>query len=163
MYVLPQEEGKPMKLVVPMSLQMRWVELPPYFFAASETTRDVAIDYIETPIDLLPPHKFDRWAIENRENVATCGTSKGLLKVGKVYVNKFIAVIIATSQEQVTHVAQGVMHGIHNLFPPRRQEEQEPILQKKLKKREGTFADKKCILGFDFDNTNKTIWLEEVR
>jgi hypothetical protein len=28
-YVLPQEEGKPMKLVVPTPLQIGWVELPP--------------------------------------------------------------------------------------------------------------------------------------
>jgi hypothetical protein len=30
-YVLPQEDGKPITLVVPMSLQMGWVESPPYF------------------------------------------------------------------------------------------------------------------------------------
>jgi hypothetical protein len=34
MYVLPQEDGKPVKLVVPTSLQMGWVKLPPYFCAA---------------------------------------------------------------------------------------------------------------------------------
>ncbi len=33
-YVLPQEDGKPVKLVVPTSLQMGWVESPPYFCAA---------------------------------------------------------------------------------------------------------------------------------
>ncbi len=32
-----------------------------------------------------------------------------------------------------------------------------------MKKGEGTFVDKKFILGFDFDGTNKTIWLEEGR
>ena len=41
-YVLPQEEGEPTRLVVPTSLQMGWVESPPYFCAASETARDVA-------------------------------------------------------------------------------------------------------------------------
>ena len=41
-YVLPQEEGKPPKLVIPTSLQMGWLESPPYFGAASETARDVA-------------------------------------------------------------------------------------------------------------------------
>ena len=35
-YVLPQEPGKPIhiQLVVPVSLQMGWVESPPYFCAA---------------------------------------------------------------------------------------------------------------------------------
>jgi hypothetical protein len=49
------------------------------------------------------------------------------------------------------------------MFFPSRKEGQDPILEKKLKKGEGTFADKKCILGFDFDGTNKTLWLEEGR
>ena len=41
-YVLPQEEGEPVRLVVPTSLQMGWIESSPYFCAASETARDVA-------------------------------------------------------------------------------------------------------------------------
>ena len=36
-YVLPQKEGEPVRLVVPMTLQMGWIEPPPYFCAASET------------------------------------------------------------------------------------------------------------------------------
>jgi hypothetical protein len=57
-YVLPQEEGKPITLVIPMCLQMGWVEFPPYFCAATETTRDITADYCNTPIESLPPHKF---------------------------------------------------------------------------------------------------------
>ncbi len=41
-YVLPQRTGQPIYLVVPTSLQMRWVESPPFFCTASETARDVA-------------------------------------------------------------------------------------------------------------------------
>ncbi len=41
-YVLPQEEGKPITLVVPTFLQMGWVESPPYFCAAMETSRDIS-------------------------------------------------------------------------------------------------------------------------
>ena len=46
------------KLVVPTSLQMGWVEFPPYFCALSETGRDVAEQYIETPVGSLAEHKF---------------------------------------------------------------------------------------------------------
>jgi hypothetical protein len=42
-YVLPQEEGMPITLVVPTSLQMGWVESPPYFCAATETARDIPV------------------------------------------------------------------------------------------------------------------------
>ena len=57
-YVLPQRPGKPTKLVIPTSLQMGWIESPPFFCAASETGRDVAEQYVETRIGSLPDHKF---------------------------------------------------------------------------------------------------------
>ena len=57
-YVLPQEDDMPITLVVPTSLQMGWVESPPYFCAAMETTRDIAVDYCDTPVRSLPNHKF---------------------------------------------------------------------------------------------------------
>jgi len=56
-YVLPQEEGMPITLVVPASLQMGWVESPPYFCAATETARDIASDYCDTPVGSLPHQK----------------------------------------------------------------------------------------------------------
>ena len=63
-YVLPQHPGEPIYLVVPTSLQMGWVESPPFFCAASETARDVAQeDYCETKLGTLPPHKFTNYVI----------------------------------------------------------------------------------------------------
>ena len=47
-YVLPQHPGQPCYLMVPTSLQMGWVESPPFFCVALETARDVAQDYCET-------------------------------------------------------------------------------------------------------------------
>jgi hypothetical protein len=41
-YVLPQPPLEPVQIVVPTSLQMGWVESPPYFCAATETSRDIA-------------------------------------------------------------------------------------------------------------------------
>ena len=38
-YVMPQPPGKPVKLVIPNSLQMGWVESPVYFCVASKTPR----------------------------------------------------------------------------------------------------------------------------
>ncbi len=61
-YVLPQAAGEPTRLVVPTSLQMGWVESPPYFCTALETAHDVAVDYINTSIGSLPVHKFEDWA-----------------------------------------------------------------------------------------------------
>ena len=57
-YVLPQEKGEEVRLVVPNSLQMCWIESPPYFCADSETARDVAQKYVQTPVGTFPNHKF---------------------------------------------------------------------------------------------------------
>ena len=66
-YVLPQCKGEPIKLVVPTSLQMGWVESPPYFCAASKRARDIAMDYANTNIGSLPPHKFTHYTMGDSE------------------------------------------------------------------------------------------------
>ncbi len=48
--ILPQPEKEPIKLVIPTSLQMGWVELPPYFCVATETALDVTTEYIDMPV-----------------------------------------------------------------------------------------------------------------
>lgn len=60
-YVLPQEEGKPIRLVVPNALQMGWKESPGYFCSASETARDVAEDLagFTGKMHDLPHHKLE--------------------------------------------------------------------------------------------------------
>jgi hypothetical protein len=64
-YVMPQLPGSPTLLVVPTSLQMGWVESPPFFCTASETARDIAGNYCETGMSTLPDHKFLLYAIGN--------------------------------------------------------------------------------------------------
>ena len=66
-YVLPQEEGQLVKLVIPTSLQMGWIESPPYFCAASETARGVAEQYIERPVGTLPQHKFIKYVATSKD------------------------------------------------------------------------------------------------
>jgi hypothetical protein len=66
-----------------------------------------------------------------------------------------------TTREQIEHVTRGILHGIHNVFPPSGDDYCNQISLKQLKKGEGTYNTTKCILGFDFKGVNKTIWLEE--
>ena len=126
-YVLPQPEGEPIRLVVPTSLQMGWVESPPYFCAASETARDVAVDYIETPAGSLSPHKHEHWAIANNSERLPMVGGTALWYVIEVYVDDFIAAIIPTSPEEIEHVARGVLHGIHDVFPACNNGESDPV------------------------------------
>ena len=153
-YVLPQEPGKPVKLVKPTSLQMGWVESPAYFGVASETARDVAEQYVETPVGSLPDHKFTKYAMGGEEvKGLPKGDSKGkpFQYLIDVFVDDFIPIVIAASQEQVEHVAKATLHGIHDCFPADEDDENDPISFKKLKKLEGQFALNKDILGFEFD------------
>ena len=53
-----QEGRAEVIIVVPISLQMGWIEPPPYFCAASEIGRDVAEQHMERNIGSIPDHKF---------------------------------------------------------------------------------------------------------
>jgi hypothetical protein len=59
--MLPQPTGKPIVIVIPSLLQMGWVESPPFFCAATETSHDVATQYCKTPVGSLHNHKFMKY------------------------------------------------------------------------------------------------------
>ncbi len=165
-YVLPQCDGEPIKLVVPTSLQMGWVESPPHFCAASETARDIAMDYANTNIGSLPPHKFTHYTMGDSKAAqlprSTSVQQVSLLRYSlKEYMDDFMSIVIPTSKALLEHVASAVMHGIHDVFPADIIDSNDPISEKKLKKGEGQYSTLKTLLGFDFDGKQKTMWLEE--
>ena len=163
-YVLPDKVVEPTRLVVPTSLQMGWIESPPYFCAASETARDVAATYMALPVGGLPQHKFvERTQPDGKDGVHLRkeGTNEAFRYLLEVYVDDFMSLVIPTSGKQLQHVANAVMRGIHDVFTPDDDDCNDPILVKKLEKGDGKFCTKKCILGFDFDGVEKTLWLEE--
>jgi hypothetical protein len=161
-YVLPQREGEPTRLVVPTSLQMGWVESPPYFCAASETARDVAGWYAEMPMGSLPEHKFLKHAMGNDEaqKLPDKASNDGFNYIIEVYVDDFISLAMAKSKEQLEHVAKSVMHGVHDVFPADGDDNNDLLSMKKLLKLEGEWALLKEILGFEFDGVEKTMQLE---
>ncbi len=64
---------------------------------------------------------------------------------------------LPTSGAQVVHVARGILHGRYNVFPQSINNGKDPILEEKLRKGDGKFETKQCILGFKFDRNSKTI------
>jgi hypothetical protein len=56
-YVLPQREGEPVRIVVPLAVQMGWVESAPLFCTVIESARDLTQHLVDTNID-LPLHPF---------------------------------------------------------------------------------------------------------
>ena len=165
-YVLPQSPGNPCLLVVPTSLQMGWVETPPFFCAASETAHDVAHDYCETELGSLPPHKFTHYVTGNHayaELPETDPTSRPFRYLLEVYVDDFVSLVIPTSREQLRHVSTRTMPGIYDVFPADDNDANDPILEKKLKQLDGEYGTTKTIIGFDFDGLAKTLWLEDAK
>jgi hypothetical protein len=114
---------------------MGWVESPPYFCAATETIHDVMMEYIKTKISLLPSHKFEHYAVDSPNYTdlpETAIESKGFGYMVEVYVNDFMSLVIPVSWEKLRHVANAIMHGIHDVFPPDKDDSNDPILEKKL-------------------------------
>ena len=162
-YVLPN--GDPtahIELVIPTSLQMGWIESPAYFCTASETARDVASQYAQTPIDSLPTHKFLHHTQQSMEYRNLPDHSDSQLKfVMEVYMDDYINLAIATSKNQLDHTANATMYAIHDVFPPAPTAEIDPISLGKLLKKEGSWALIKDILGLTFNGDDKTVWLED--
>ena len=137
--MLPQPEGEPVKLVVPTSLQMGWIDSPPCFCAASETRWDAAAQYIETPVGSLDEHKFFRHTNGGKEyaNLPRSGQAgEGFSYMLAVYVDDYIALAVPTTQDQLGHVANGVLTGIQDVIPKDNEDDNNPISLKKLKKLE---------------------------
>ena len=154
-YVLPQRAGEPIRLIVPTSLQMGWVESPPCFCAASETARDIAMDYVNTELGSLLTHKFTHYTQGNDDaNLLLANTSRPEMALRysiKVYVDDFMSIVIPTSKAQLDHVANAIMRGIHDVFPADIVNSNDPISEKKLKKGEAQYSTFKTLLGFDFN------------
>jgi hypothetical protein len=165
-HVLPQPPGETVKIVVPSSLQMGWVESPPYFCTTTETSCDIAATYCETKIGTLPSHKFDDLLSADDavgELPDTPATNKFMRYLIEVYVDNFMAIVIPTTQHEVTHVGRAVMHGIHDVFLADDNNANDPISKNKLMKGEGAMSTTKTILGFDFNRVEKTMWLESAK
>jgi hypothetical protein len=162
-YVMPQPPGEPIRIVIPTSLQMGWVESPGYFCTASETARDVADSYVRTPIGSLGSHKFlhltQTGAYSKVDGLPRDPISFLKYYIG-VFVDDFISLVIPRSQGDLDHVASAILNGIHDVFPPNDTDDNEdPTSLKKLLKGDGAWDVVKEILGWVFDGDAKTIEL----
>ncbi len=61
-------------------------------------------------------------------------------------------------------MATAVMMGIHDVFPPDANDSNDPISEtRKLINDEGQYSTQKMLLGFYFDGSAKTMWLESAK
>ena len=114
----------------------------------------------------LLTHKFEKYVVGDAEyaTLPKCAANnRGFLYMVKVFVDDFMSLVIPVSQEQLRHVATAVMTGIHDVFPGDAVDSNDSISEKKLIKNKGWYATLKRLLGFDFNGTAKTMWLEAAK
>ncbi len=112
---------------------------------------------------MLPRHKFEKHiggATEYADLPEPESNVQGFWYMVKVCVDNFMSLAILVSKGQLRHVANAIMHSIHNIFPPDAVDSNDPILERKLKKGKGMYKTRKTLLGFDFEGKAKTMWLE---
>jgi hypothetical protein len=143
------------RLVVPTSLQMGWVESPPYCCVALVKAQDIAMDYANTTVGSLPTHKFTHYtqggADAQQLPPRAAQQGRGLHYSIEVYVDNFMSIVIPTSWEQLDHVADAIMCGIHDIFPVDMVDSNDSIFKKMLKKGDGEYSTLKTLLGFNFN------------
>jgi hypothetical protein len=138
-------------------------QIPSLFLRSKETLRDISTEYSETAVNLPPCHKFEKYVVGATEYTnlpESKPNSQGFWYMVKVYVDNFMSIVIPVYWEQLRHVTNAIMHGIHNVFSPEAEDSGDPILEKTLKKGEGMYATRETLLGFDFDGKAKTMWIE---
>jgi hypothetical protein len=122
-------------IVVPTSLQMGWVESPPYFCAATETARDIATEYTDMQVGSLSYHKFAGYTVggESYYDLPHDHTEHNFCSMIEVYVDDFMSLVIPVSQSQLVHTAAAMMTGIHDVFPANDDDNgDDPISKQKL-------------------------------
>ncbi len=81
--------------------------IPPYFCAATETSHNIAVQYCETKLGTLKKHKFDA-LVAGHATIAelpeTYKMQQHMQYLIEVYMDNFMALVIPTSKEEVTHV-----------------------------------------------------------
>jgi hypothetical protein len=141
---------------------MGWVESLPFFCAATKTSRDIAMEYSNTAAGSLNKHKFEAYlkgdvTLKEFQEKESNGTLRYALKV---FVDNFMSRIIPATKEEMLHAATAVMMGIHNVFPEAKDNKNDPISLKKMKKGESQLSTRKMLLGFEFDGDKKMLWLK---
>jgi hypothetical protein len=165
-YVMPDEPGAELMVVIPSALQMGWNESPAYFCATTETVRDVAQAWIDNDTS-LPRHAMEDFATPTvparRQPV-----DQPPYQMSSVYVDDHIMAAVEDSTGTLLErTARATLHAIHSVFQPpdvaNAPSAKDPISEKKLLKGDGRWDTKKEILGYMLDGINRTIQLPKDR
>ena len=68
-----------------------------------------------------------------------------------VYMDYYTVLAIPKIHDQLHHVANAIMTGIHDVFTPDKDDKEDSISLKKILKKEAAWVTIKNVLGFEFD------------
>ena len=123
----------------------------------------MAQQYAKAPLGSLDNHKFIVQSLQGKDYKTFQGQGEiqDLKYALKVYVDDYISLAIPLTKNNLRHIANAIMKGVHDVFPQDEVAQNDPISYMKLLKEEAMWALTKDILGFTFDGEEKTLWLEE--
>jgi len=142
---------------------MGWCESPAFFCSASETACDIAQNFRDNKTS-LPEHPLENLCMPKPSTLPTIHNQDiiNLLQLLEVYIDDFIGLIQAPTQQQLQHFTRAILHAIHRIFPPvtiTNNPNNEPIALKKLNQGDRLWSHNKEILGWLFDGITSTISL----
>ena len=81
----------------------------------------------------------------------------------ELYMDYYIALDIPRSKAKIQHVANNVTKGIHDVFPPDKDNDKDEISFKEILRKEGAWQVIMNVLGFNFyrNTGGHTIWITE--
>ena len=166
-YVLPGPPGSPIRLVIPLALQMGWTENPGYFCAATETGRDILQALVDSTIP-LPPHLLEGYLKPALQARRQTSRATDPWQISAVFVDDYIlAAVEDPAVKLLQRTARAALHSIHGIFPPQFRSGhtggKDSISQKKLEKDDACWAHEKEVLGFLFDGQRRTVRLSTAK
>jgi hypothetical protein len=164
-YALPQlsqDSPEDITLILCLALAMGWIDSPPFFCGVTETARDVMEDYDRD--ETLEPHPLEHYMMNmtqaDIQQLPLAPPMEPPTPAHKeVYMDDFLALCQAHSQQELLHHSRAMLHAIHDLFPPPSETGstlEDPISITKLES-DGAWSTTKEILGWLFDGTTRTV------
>jgi hypothetical protein len=114
-YILLQQDGKPIQIVVTSAVQMGWVESPPLFCAVTESAQDLTQHLVDNRV-CLPAHLLEEKI--SIKNVPMHVRMVLPMKLLQVYVDDFCNVVTQSlDRSHVPMIRRALIHGVHAVFP----------------------------------------------
>ena len=105
-------------ILIPNCFHTGWCESPTFFYAASETARDIIASLLQEVHP--PPHTFEDKMLEptNASAYNRLNAAASFFNLTKVFVDDFTAATNNNNRSHLTHSSRVMLHKINSILPP---------------------------------------------